>query len=547
MYPLALPVALSFWLFSLLSPILALSTSPSPRGGHKSSDFVSVSGTGFSVNNKKFTFVGTNAYWLPYLNTDDDVRDTLANMSKSGISVVRTWAFNDVTKVPDSGSFLLLIKDGKLTLNEGANGVQRIDKLVKFAKEFNIFVTFTLTNNWFPTVNAPPAAKATALPRNFLSNNYGGMDLYVQQFGDKMKHDEFYTNKKVRKAFDTYVSLIVNRYANEPSIVAWELANDARCSSTLPASADCNTNTVTRWHAETASLIRSIDPNHLITPGDHGFSCPTCPKLFPLAKSEHNKGARRRIVDGFVTRLKLGKRIVESSVRGGTTIRGLWKAPHEARMQGSGSLSVFNGAFGVDTEDILNAPDIDFGTFQLFPDQVNYAAQGTANNVQPPSSTFNTTLTDTTIWINTHSQTALTFSKPVVLNAFSIVTQDNLPFFVPFNETSPVVTTPPNNRKRQTAAGTFGTGVTAAQIDNTYSTWLQAGLPGLGGMNQYQWSSPQVTVGDGVVPNPAPAAPGGPIPTFGPTPNDGMAILGPDESDIPGILGSTAAILGSTS
>ena len=43
---------------------------------------------------RNFTFVGTNAYWLPYLNSDDDVRNTLANMSANGISVVRTWAFN---------------------------------------------------------------------------------------------------------------------------------------------------------------------------------------------------------------------------------------------------------------------------------------------------------------------------------------------------------------------------------------------------------------------------------------------------------------------
>ena len=32
---------------------------------------------------------------------------------------------------------------------------------------------------------------------------------------------------------------------------------------------------------------------------------------------------------------------------------------------------MYNGAFGVDSQDILNAPDIDFGTFQLFPDLVN--------------------------------------------------------------------------------------------------------------------------------------------------------------------------------
>ena len=136
---------------------------------------------------RDFTFVGTNAYWLPYLNSDDDIRNTLANMSKSGITVVRTWAFNgadirsfcllflifgskiDVTTVPDAGSWLLLIQNGNTTINTGANGFQRLDKIIAFAKEYNIYVYFTLTNNWFPFVNDSPSP----FPRNFLCTNYG--------------------------------------------------------------------------------------------------------------------------------------------------------------------------------------------------------------------------------------------------------------------------------------------------------------------------------------------------------------------------------------
>ena len=49
---------------------------------------------------RNFTFLGTNAYWLPYLNSDDDIRNILANMSKSGVSVVRTWAFNGANNFP---------------------------------------------------------------------------------------------------------------------------------------------------------------------------------------------------------------------------------------------------------------------------------------------------------------------------------------------------------------------------------------------------------------------------------------------------------------
>ncbi len=65
----------------------------------------------------------------------------------------------------------------------------------------------------------------------------------------------------------------------------------------------------------------------------------------------------------------------------------------------------FNGVFGVDSQDILNAPHIDFGTFQLFPDQNNYGTTGVEN--QNPRVDFNTTLAQTTAFINLQVQSAL--------------------------------------------------------------------------------------------------------------------------------------------
>ena len=186
---------------------------------------------------------------------------------------------------------------------------------------------------------------------NWILLYIGGMDAYVQEFGAKKTHDEFYTNKKVRKAFNKYVRFIVSRYANEPGIIAWELANDARCASTLPASDQCNTNTLTQWHAETAKFIRSIDCNHLITSGYplffllsdgalnshshhrvHGSLCPSCPKLFqlpPPPKTSPTPGSTHKR-DGSYSASELGKRRVKSRASGasgdGVTIRGVWSA-----------------------------------------------------------------------------------------------------------------------------------------------------------------------------------------------------------------------------
>jgi mannan endo-1,4-beta-mannosidase len=68
----------------------------------------------------------------------------------------------------------------------------------------------------------------------------------------------------------------------------------------------------------------------------------------------------------------------------------------------------------VDSQDILNAPDIDFGTFQLFPDSINYGPKGTATDVQPPSRKFGKTLNDTVDWISAQVQSARAWVLPLL-------------------------------------------------------------------------------------------------------------------------------------
>jgi hypothetical protein len=77
----------------------------------------------------------------------------------------------------------------------------------------------------------------------------------------------------------------------------------------------------------------------------------------------------------------------------------------EAKRQNNGGAVAFNGVLGVDSQDILNAPHIDFGTFQLFPDQNNYGATGVEN--QDPSVDFNTMLAQTIAFITSQVQSSL--------------------------------------------------------------------------------------------------------------------------------------------
>jgi hypothetical protein len=57
---------------------------------------------------------------------------------------------SDVEEIPDNGTWFQLISNGKTTINEGTNGLQKLDLVVKHAESFGIYLLMVLTNNWNP-------------------------------------------------------------------------------------------------------------------------------------------------------------------------------------------------------------------------------------------------------------------------------------------------------------------------------------------------------------------------------------------------------------
>jgi len=385
-----------------------------------STGFVSVQGGSFQLEGSLYRFYGTNVYWAQ-LATDDDIDLTFHDIATAGLRVVRVWAFNDVPSQPSSGTYFQILNGGKATINEGPDGLQRLDKVVATATKYGLKLVLTLTNNWNPV----KAGGTGALPRGYLSNDYGGMDLYVSAFHSSGgTHDLFYTDSNILSTFKNYLAHVIPRYANSSTVLGWELGNDLRCSSTLPASSSCNTHTISNWVNDISGYIKSIDSQHLITAGDGGFYCLGCPKLF--AKKS---------------------------------------------MQPTNLLSgpSFDGSYGVDTEDILAIPCIDFGSFQLFPDQIDYFPE-TSHSAATKS------IGDGGKWSSVHSDTALLLGKPEVLTAAAIVTKEHWPLFVPFNETA------------RRPDGTPCAGVEQFQEEYAFTSWASVSFSGnIGGVLEYLW------------------------------------------------------------
>jgi mannan endo-1,4-beta-mannosidase len=461
----------------------------------------------------------------------------LKNISDTGIKVVRIWAFNDVEIIPESGTWFQLVQNGTTTINDGPNGLQKLDTVIQMAEQQGLYVIMSLTNNWNPVPNTTSTGTATpdvlasvTFPRNTLSNDYGGMDLYVRQFG-LQDHDDFYTNDNILTAFQNYTKQIVLRYVNSPAVFSWELANDARCNSTISTSPTCTTQTITKWHAVMAAFIASLDSNHIVSAGTSGFQCTDCPKLYPVTPTASPTpspapGKKRRNVTPL-TKEQILRQRAESRRQNraaakragnlkedGVMIRGRWVST--ATREVSSSIGpTMDGSSGVDSQDILNIPNIGFGSFQVFPDQNTYAPDDP--NLTPVQNKINSSLA----WIQQSAQSAAVVGKPVVLNAFGLVTQSNLNNFVPFNMTyAPYASGTGNIVARQSAPTDYADNT---EQEQGYSSFLSMGnSAGLAGVIQYQWGSTDVTQSSSAIQldvtnSSSPT-------TIGDSPNDGYSI-----------------------
>ncbi|MDI7774492.1 cellulase family glycosylhydrolase [Asticcacaulis sp. EMRT-3] len=89
---------------------------------------------------------------------------------------------------------------------------------------------------------------------------------------------QFYASGAAKQAYDDYVKMLVSRantitgkaYNQDPTIMAWQLCNEPR-----PGGSDkvvlANADAYYGWIADSCALIRSLDPNHLISLGHEGL------------------------------------------------------------------------------------------------------------------------------------------------------------------------------------------------------------------------------------------------------------------------------------
>ncbi len=231
--------------------------------------FVTRQGTALMLNGRPYEFAGTNNYYLGYKSRSMTDR-VLDDAKAAGFDVMRTWGFQDYQNPDGSGSVQQNFEGvwyqawdanlGRPVTNNGANGLQKLDYVIAAASQRNIKLIIPFVNNW---------------------NSFGGMDQYVRWAGGNT-HSQFYTDTRIKEWFKSYISVLLNRtnsitglkYKDDPTILAWELANEPRCTSAgVYPDGTCSTTTITDWASEMSTFVKAIDSSHLLAVGDEGAFC----------------------------------------------------------------------------------------------------------------------------------------------------------------------------------------------------------------------------------------------------------------------------------
>jgi mannan endo-1,4-beta-mannosidase len=241
--------------------------------------FVSVKGSQFQLNGKPYYYVGTNCWYGGLLSLDGKGRERMVKeldfLKKNGVNNLRILAGAE-GEGQINGSLRV---EPPLQIAPGVFKAERLDGLDFLLSEMdkrNMKAVLFLTNNW-------------EWSGGFLQYlNWNGL-LEESVLRRKMEWDEmrdiisqFYGCNNCISQYHEQVKLIVGRvnhithksYTEDAAIMAWEIANEPR--PMRPAAIQGYKN----FLKNTAALIKSIDPKHLVTIGSEGDIGSESPEVF---------------------------------------------------------------------------------------------------------------------------------------------------------------------------------------------------------------------------------------------------------------------------
>lgn len=234
--------------------------------------FVTARGHQLFLDGKPYYFIGTNYWYGPLLGLEKDrrlgidrLRKELDFLKRNGVTNLRLMAgaeglglLNGVPRVgpplqPEQGKFDAAVLDG-------------LDLILAEMEKRQMKAVIFFSNNW----EWSGGFQQYLIWNNVIPDRW----LTEKPTWDELRDltSKFYTCEPCKAAYAKQLEFVITRtnkitgrrYIDDPTIMAWEHANEPR--PMRPAANDA----YRRWIADTAALIKRLDPNHLVTTGHEG-------------------------------------------------------------------------------------------------------------------------------------------------------------------------------------------------------------------------------------------------------------------------------------
>jgi mannan endo-1,4-beta-mannosidase len=258
----------------LSSSFILAGCAAGPLGIPARTAFVRRDPRGFSIDGRPYRYAGTNMWYAAYLGADAEYGnrarlgrelDRLVNL---GIDNVRILGSSELSPLKNSitPAFRTQSDDYSETLLRGLDhalaqmgnrGLRAVIYLTNFWEWSGGMGTYLLWNNSGKYIDMNDPAHPWPEFPDFVSS--------------------FYTTEPAVRMFHHYVRTLVTRtnsvtgrrYIDDPTIMSWQLANEPRPGGSPPVAAR-QLPAYMAWINATARLIKSLDPNHLVSTGSEG-------------------------------------------------------------------------------------------------------------------------------------------------------------------------------------------------------------------------------------------------------------------------------------
>ena len=233
-------------------------------------EIITKEGVELIKDGKPYHYIGTNMWYASVLGSEGEGGNRerlcreLDHLKSIGVTNLR------ILTGPDAGSALAnpakpYLQTAPGVLNDTI--LQGLDFVIAELDKRGMDAVIYLNNAWDWSGGYGFYLKECGYGDSPDTNVPGGYSEYVDYCAN------FSREPKAIEMYYSYIKAIVSRtnsitgrsYKDEPAIMAWQLCNEPR-----PFAKE-NKEAFAKWISDAAALIKSIDPNHLVSTGSEGY------------------------------------------------------------------------------------------------------------------------------------------------------------------------------------------------------------------------------------------------------------------------------------